>query len=88
MENNSQWIPVEKLLPTLNTDVLILYNHKPKTSWRGKSGTFMTQGKLATSWGSTTKLEWEDYLGRAIESLSAKASNNKVTHWQPLLVKP
>lgn len=71
-------------LPEINLEVLLVYTHKRKGGYGGKSGTFVTQGVLKKQ--GRNYFEWDDYLDRALQSLQAKSSNNNVTHWKYLTI--
>lgn len=87
------WINIEEKLPDLHENVLILYKKKKVY--------VMTEGFLADDaidcatashsvefWRSTGRgLTWYD-TQRQIQSLNAKTSKNKVTHWAILPDKP
>lgn len=94
-----EWIKVSDQMPPEDTDVLLCYK-KGKSTWRGRTGVFITQGFLSyepkrlSGGDKETEKFWTergygfvfyDYTERLIQNLQSKSAN-KVTHWAKLEV--
>ena len=99
-----KWISIEKQMPPENTNIMLYYNKGKKSTYGGKLGGFVVQGYLFDEAKRLAKVEdgldaqfWRDhgrgltffdYTERQIQSLMAKKSTNKVTHWAKMPTLP
>ena len=93
-ERELHWVSTDDKILILKEKVLVCYLHNGKQILT--EGYITDRAKdLSTSehpeefWRSCGRgLTWFDALHRQIQSLTAKKSKNKVTHWMPMICKP